>query len=110
MRAIKKVAGYALAIISFCSLSGCRQQITEHDTIRFGDVVINDNNMFDDICSSVRLVELKADGVVIGDIKRVFRHGAYLYIIDETAESIHVFLDDGRYINTVSKRGHARDE
>lgn len=110
MRAIKEAAGYALAIMSFCSLSGCSRQIAEHDTIRFGDVVVNDNNMFDDICSSVRLIELKADDVVIGDIKRVFRHDAYLYIIDETAESVHIFLDDGRYINTVSKRGHARDE
>lgn len=104
-----------LLYIVLCSLlTSCNENATKNEE----DVVVirlDENSEDVDVCdipnfiSDTKIVQLSSK-VIIGEINQICSLDTFLYILDGTQRSVHVFSFSGKYISSISRLGHGPGE
>lgn len=62
------------------------------------------------LINDVEIVQLQDTNVYITQISKVESMDSNLYILDSKRDVIHIFTEEGKYINTISHKGHGANE
>ena len=104
-----------LFVIIICiSICGCEktQNDSNAETIRvnFSDIKYSEESI--DFFSSYKLIQLETnDQCLIGEITKIITHLDRIYILDMyIAESVFIFDNTGKWINTIHRKGKGSEE
>ena len=110
MKALRALSSFLLTVVLSTLLYGCRESMEAVVTeVKFD---LNTVKSIHDsgLITHVSLISLQQTEVTIGKISKIEVLDSLLYLLDESSKSVHIFTDAGRYVNTISGRGHGAGE
>lgn len=110
MKALRALSSFLLTVVLSTLLYGCRESMEAVVTeVKFD---LNTVKSIHDsgLITHVSLISLQQPEVTIGKISKIEVLDSLLYLLDESSKSVHIFTDAGRYVNTISARGHGAGE
>lgn len=96
-------------IISLLTLGCTNTHEAEELTITFD---VNNVTAIKDagIVSDADIISLQTTDVCIGDIDKIEVRDTLMYLMDMGNDCLYIFTIDGRYVNTISRKGHGANE
>lgn len=62
------------------------------------------------IVSDADIISLQTPDVCIGNIDKIEVRDTLMYLMDMDNDCLYIFTTDGRYVNTISRKGHGANE